>query len=338
MASALDTIYKRLKEARETAGLSQEDVAKHLGIGRASISAIENGQRKLLAEELGQLSKLYVVSMEWLLYGYKSDDTEANVFGKLFAELPEERRKEIIRMMRTKTSAQKLTDAHYMDNPGPEMGRDYKGDYYIDVDGRKVYIDSDFFCEEPLTPEELQAREEDRAKKDARIIAAGKAYIGPELTDNDKYFMETRKYNLPNIIPNDAVGELVLNYQLFTFSINSIRIKHPPLFVDEVIGLIDKLQDADLSFIMKLHELILRAQKLNEPFSYTLYAYALGQYQYMMKDPENRKQDCYIDLWKLWSDSEHLFPDDLQPIKNNSNRQTQTYYNPELPPNSEIPF
>ena len=50
---------ERLKEAREFLGLSQEVVAEALDIPRASVSAMENGKRKVSSLELKRLAKLY---------------------------------------------------------------------------------------------------------------------------------------------------------------------------------------------------------------------------------------------------------------------------------------
>ena len=50
---------QKLREAREYIGLSQEEVAEHLQIPRASISALESGKRKVSALELDQFAQLY---------------------------------------------------------------------------------------------------------------------------------------------------------------------------------------------------------------------------------------------------------------------------------------
>lgn len=49
----------RLREAREYLGFSQELVAERLGVPRASISAMENGKRKVSSLELKELAQLY---------------------------------------------------------------------------------------------------------------------------------------------------------------------------------------------------------------------------------------------------------------------------------------
>lgn len=58
---------QRIKELREQCGMSQQKLAGMLGISRPTISQIENGERKIYAEELIKLSKLFNVSVEVLL-------------------------------------------------------------------------------------------------------------------------------------------------------------------------------------------------------------------------------------------------------------------------------
>ncbi|MCW9708843.1 helix-turn-helix domain-containing protein [Fodinibius salsisoli] len=59
-------IANRLKEARASAGLSQNQVANFLGLKRPSISEIEAGRRKVSAEELVKFSDIYNVRLNWL--------------------------------------------------------------------------------------------------------------------------------------------------------------------------------------------------------------------------------------------------------------------------------
>ncbi len=58
---------QRLQEARDYLGLSQEFVAKKLGIPRASVSAIETGKRKVSSLELKQLAQLYKRPLSYFL-------------------------------------------------------------------------------------------------------------------------------------------------------------------------------------------------------------------------------------------------------------------------------
>ncbi len=47
----------KLKEAREYLGFSQDDVASVLGVGRAAVSLIESGQRKVEVTEIKKLAQ-----------------------------------------------------------------------------------------------------------------------------------------------------------------------------------------------------------------------------------------------------------------------------------------
>lgn len=65
--SVRENIAERLRAAREQAGLTQGQVAKLLGMNRPTISEIEAGRRKISAEELKSFSKIYCVSISWLI-------------------------------------------------------------------------------------------------------------------------------------------------------------------------------------------------------------------------------------------------------------------------------
>ena len=60
-------IAERLREARKLAGLSQNQVAKMLGLHRPSVSEMEAGNRRVSASELAHLSEIYDVDIAWLL-------------------------------------------------------------------------------------------------------------------------------------------------------------------------------------------------------------------------------------------------------------------------------
>ena len=59
-------IAERLRVAREQAGLSQGQVARLLHLHRPSVSEMEAGRRKVSAEELTELARIYGVSVSWL--------------------------------------------------------------------------------------------------------------------------------------------------------------------------------------------------------------------------------------------------------------------------------
>lgn len=60
-------ISNRIKKLREKLDLSQEDLAKMMGISRVAISQIENGQRKICTEELVKLSRIFDTTPNILL-------------------------------------------------------------------------------------------------------------------------------------------------------------------------------------------------------------------------------------------------------------------------------
>ncbi|MFG6439761.1 helix-turn-helix domain-containing protein [Roseateles sp. LKC17W] len=60
---------RRLKEARDYVGLSQEEVAFALSISRPAVGNIESGSRKVEAFELNKLSELYGRTVDYLLTG-----------------------------------------------------------------------------------------------------------------------------------------------------------------------------------------------------------------------------------------------------------------------------
>jgi len=66
MDSRRADVARRLRTAREMAGLSQGQVARMLDIHRPSVSEAEAGRRRVPAEELSELAKIYGVSVNWL--------------------------------------------------------------------------------------------------------------------------------------------------------------------------------------------------------------------------------------------------------------------------------
>lgn len=66
-ADAERRLAERLKSERDYLGLSQEQVAKVLGVPRAAVSAIETGRRKVSSVELARLAALFGTSPDRLL-------------------------------------------------------------------------------------------------------------------------------------------------------------------------------------------------------------------------------------------------------------------------------
>ncbi len=61
------SLGQRIKQIRESLGLSQQALAEKLGVSRPSISQIENGERKVCAEELKKLAEIFNLSVDALL-------------------------------------------------------------------------------------------------------------------------------------------------------------------------------------------------------------------------------------------------------------------------------
>ncbi|MCW7252341.1 helix-turn-helix domain-containing protein [Escherichia coli] len=76
------TISERIRKRRRDIGLTQQQVAKAIGVTRVSVTKWENGSTKPDGENLHLLSKLFSKSPEWILYGKdihdKVDDLRLN--------------------------------------------------------------------------------------------------------------------------------------------------------------------------------------------------------------------------------------------------------------------
>ena len=81
-------INERIKKLRTQMNLSQDYVAKYLGVSRSTFTQMENGNRKILADEISKLSTLFGVSVNAIL-----DESElsqpATVFARSFEKLDE---------------------------------------------------------------------------------------------------------------------------------------------------------------------------------------------------------------------------------------------------------
>jgi transcriptional regulator with XRE-family HTH domain len=87
----------RLREAREGAGLSQEDVAQELGLPRPAISQIENGHRRVEALELARLAKLYGRPLSFFAEEEPVGATRLEALHRTTAELSTKDQAEVLR-------------------------------------------------------------------------------------------------------------------------------------------------------------------------------------------------------------------------------------------------
>ncbi len=67
MATFYKKLGKKISDIRNRLGLSQEKLADLLGVSRVTLSQIENGERKINADEIASLSKVFNMSSDILL-------------------------------------------------------------------------------------------------------------------------------------------------------------------------------------------------------------------------------------------------------------------------------
>ena len=94
-------LYEKIKQYRLKMHLSQEYVAKYLGVNRASFTQIELGKRKITADELASLATLFGVSADSMLYD-NSVQKPSVIFARNFEQLDPDDQAEIVNLMRFK--------------------------------------------------------------------------------------------------------------------------------------------------------------------------------------------------------------------------------------------
>ena len=100
------SIYERIKNYRNQLHLSQEYVANFLGINRATYTQMENGNRKITAEDVSKLSDLFGVTADALLNENKLSQP-ATVFARSFEKLDENDQAEIMNLIKFKEQMKK---------------------------------------------------------------------------------------------------------------------------------------------------------------------------------------------------------------------------------------
>lgn len=94
-------INEKMKELRTQLHLSQDYVAKYLGVNRSTVTQMENGNRKILAEEISKLCTLFGVSAD-VLINDKELSPSTTVFARSFENLDEIDQAEIMNLIRFK--------------------------------------------------------------------------------------------------------------------------------------------------------------------------------------------------------------------------------------------
>ncbi|MFC1808206.1 type II toxin-antitoxin system antitoxin SocA domain-containing protein [Candidatus Omnitrophota bacterium] len=137
-----DNFYKKLgskiQKVREHAGLSQEKLADMLGMSRVSLSQIENGERKISAQEIANLSKIFNTTSDILLDLQKGIEV---VLGKTKSE----KNKQKVRINVPQKNLDKFKEVllYILNRVGskPNIGETvlYKLLYFIDFDFYEKY-------------------------------------------------------------------------------------------------------------------------------------------------------------------------------------------------------
>lgn len=97
----MGAINQRIKKARTDLHVSQEYVARYLGVNRTAIVEIESGRRKVSADELGKFSELFQIPVDQLLYG-KNTEMPVQTFARRFGTLDEDDQQEILNLIEFK--------------------------------------------------------------------------------------------------------------------------------------------------------------------------------------------------------------------------------------------
>ena len=74
----MSLVAERLRIARESAGLTQNQAARLMKLHRPTISEVEAGRRRVTSDELTKFAAIYDVSVAWLT-GTEDEELEPRV-------------------------------------------------------------------------------------------------------------------------------------------------------------------------------------------------------------------------------------------------------------------
>ena len=139
----MPTLYKNLgfkvKKLREKIDISQSSLAEALGVDRVTISKIENGERKIYAEEIKKLSEYFNISSDVLL------DLKEDIEVIIEKNTTKQKPKKEIRISVPQKNLQKFKEVllYVLNKIGskPNIGESvlYKLLYFIDFDFYEKY-------------------------------------------------------------------------------------------------------------------------------------------------------------------------------------------------------
>jgi transcriptional regulator with XRE-family HTH domain len=186
------SLCQRIKQVRESFGLSQQALAEKLGVSRPSISQIENGERKVCAEELKKLAEIFNLSVDALLDPGK----EPKIMIKENQEVYETKAKPQMRINVPQKNLKKFKEVliYILNKVGakPNIGETviYKLLYFIDFDYYEKYEEQlvgATYLKNKYGPTPLEFRKIVEQMKAKREIIEVK----------DKYFEYPQKKYLP---------------------------------------------------------------------------------------------------------------------------------------------
>ena len=131
----------RIRQLRENAGLSQDQLAKELKIARPSVSQIENGERHVTAEEVITLTRIFSVDADSIL----SLNKEPQVTLEKEGDMPTQPKKDEIRINIPQRNVKKFKEVllYILNKVGakPNIGETviYKLLYFIDFNFYEKY-------------------------------------------------------------------------------------------------------------------------------------------------------------------------------------------------------
>jgi len=122
----MTSVHERMKELRTQLHISQDYVAKYLGVSRSTVTQMENGNRKILAEEVPKLCELFGVSVE-SMYDEGEISQPATVFARRFDKLDENDQAEIMHLIRFKEQMKTQRSYKTEMNSGPWAFSSFQG-------------------------------------------------------------------------------------------------------------------------------------------------------------------------------------------------------------------
>ena len=97
MAISQEELGRRLREAREACGLTQEQVAEHLGVSRPTVAQMELGNRAIASLELDRLAWLYARDMREFVAEHFADDDIVHALFRLHPDAADTEVQEALR-------------------------------------------------------------------------------------------------------------------------------------------------------------------------------------------------------------------------------------------------